>query len=84
MHDATGRRALARALLAGALLASTFHATLVAAQPTAAQQSAIRSACRGDFQANCAGVSPGGQAALACLQQNLPGCRPRASRRWAR
>jgi hypothetical protein len=39
-------------------------------QPTAAQQQAIRNACRGDFQANCSGVSPGGQAALACLQQN--------------
>lgn len=71
MHDATGRRALARALLSCAALAAVI-AVPAAAQPSAAQQSAIRSACRADFQANCAGVSPGGQAALACLQQNLP------------
>ena len=40
------------------------------AQPTQAQQSAIRSACRNDFQAVCSGVQPGGSAALQCLQQN--------------
>ena len=41
-----------------------------AQQPTSAQASAIRSACRADYQANCAGVPTGGEAALACLQQN--------------
>ena len=41
-----------------------------AQQPSSAQASAIRQACRADFQAHCAGVPTGGQAALACLQQN--------------
>jgi hypothetical protein len=53
-------------------------APAVAQQPTSAQASAIRSACRGDYQANCAGVPTGGMAALQCLQQNAaktsPGC----------
>ncbi len=43
----------------------------VAAQHvTDAQRSAIRSACRGDFTVQCAGVKPGGRDALACLQQH--------------
>lgn len=50
----------------GAVLA---HGT-AQAQPTQAQISAVRSSCRSDFMAQCSGVSPGGQAALACLQQN--------------
>lgn len=41
-----------------------------AQQPTAAQQNAIKQSCRSDFQAHCSGVSPGGSAALSCLQQN--------------
>jgi hypothetical protein len=49
------------------------------ATPTAAQQSAMRSACRSDFMSHCAGVSPGGKDALACLQRNVaalsPGCK---------
>ncbi|MGH8802925.1 MAG: hypothetical protein ACREX6_11600, partial [Casimicrobiaceae bacterium] len=49
-----------------------------AQQPTPAQQSAIKSTCRGDYQAVCAGVQPGGPAALQCLQENAgrvsPGC----------
>jgi hypothetical protein len=40
------------------------------AAPTAAQKSAVKSACRSDFMANCQGVTPGGAAALSCLQQN--------------
>ncbi|MFO1414446.1 MAG: hypothetical protein U1F10_11210 [Burkholderiales bacterium] len=71
MHDTTGRRAPTCALVLSTLLSALVAAPL-AAQPTAAQQSAIRASCRADFQANCAGVSPGGEAALACLQQNLP------------
>ena len=47
-------------------------------QPTPQQQQAIKQACRADYQANCAGVPTGGQAALSCLQQNAantsPGC----------
>jgi len=41
-----------------------------AQQPNAAQANAIRQACRGDYEAVCAGVPTGGQAALACLTQH--------------
>ncbi|TCS00934.1 MULTISPECIES: cysteine rich repeat-containing protein [unclassified Rhizobium] len=41
-----------------------------AAQPTEAQRSAVKSACRSDFMAQCSGVTPGGAAALSCLQQH--------------
>lgn len=41
-----------------------------AVQPTAAQRDAVKSACRSDFMAQCSGVSPGGAAALSCLQQH--------------
>ena len=47
-----------------------------AQQPSQAQVNAIRSACRGDFQAHCAGVQPGGSAALACLKKNVAGLSP--------
>ena len=47
-----------------------------AQQPSPAQASAIRSSCRGDYQAHCAGVPTGGQASLACLQQNMAGLSP--------
>ena len=71
MIDAKGRQA--RISVGGAsavvfLLMASVPA--VAQQPTSAQASAIRSACRGDYQANCAGVPTGGTAALQCLQQN--------------
>ncbi|TXR49834.1 hypothetical protein FVA77_07405 [Phyllobacterium endophyticum] len=58
-------------LLVKAMCMAGFLAgTAAAQQPTAAQQSAIKSACRSDFMAQCSGVSPGGQAALSCLQQH--------------
>jgi hypothetical protein len=38
-----------------------------AQQPTSEQRNAIRSACRSDFIANCAGVEPGGKEAFECL-----------------
>jgi hypothetical protein len=41
-----------------------------AQKPSSAQVSAIRSACRGDYQRNCAGVPTGGAAALSCLEKN--------------
>ncbi len=47
-----------------------------AQQPTSAQTNAVRQSCRTDFQTHCAGVSPGGQAALACLQQNAASLSP--------
>ena len=56
---------------AGLALALALLAAPVAAQqPTQAQANAIRQSCRADFQSRCSGVSPGGQAALTCLQQN--------------
>jgi hypothetical protein len=48
-------------------------------KPTPQQQSAIRAACRSDFISHCSGVTPGGAAALQCLQRNAAqlssGCR---------
>jgi hypothetical protein len=45
-------------------------ASPAAKKPSSAQVSAIRSACRSDYQQNCAGVPTGGAAALSCLQKN--------------
>jgi Cysteine rich repeat len=41
-----------------------------AKKPSSAQISAIRSACRSDYQRSCAGVPTGGAAALSCLENN--------------
>ena len=41
-----------------------------AKKPSSAQVSAIRSACRNDYQQHCAGVPTGGAAALSCLEKN--------------
>lgn len=50
---------------------ATKSATATAtAAPTDAQRAAVKSACRSDFMAQCSGVTPGGAAALSCLQQN--------------
>jgi hypothetical protein len=53
------------------------------AQISAEQQSALRANCRGDFMSKCAGVTPGGKAALECLQTNVaslsPGCKAAVS-----
>jgi len=67
-EDHLNIRASAFLLSAGLLLAIAGSA---GATPTAAQQSAIRSACPSDFRSYCSGVSPGGAAALQCLQKNL-------------
>ena len=40
-------------------------------QPSQTQIDTIRQACRTDYQAACAGVPPGGAAALSCLQKNV-------------
>ena len=58
----------------GALLAAALFATAAGAfaqAPTEAQKSAIRSACRSDFIAHCASVTPGGVEAYQCLQKNM-------------
>ena len=57
-------------LVATLCVAGFFADAATAQQPTAVQQSAIKSACRSDFMAQCSGVSPGGKAALTCLQQH--------------
>jgi hypothetical protein len=45
-------------------------AGLPAKKPSSAQIAAIRSACRSDYQQNCAGVPTGGAPALQCLEKN--------------
>jgi hypothetical protein len=45
-------------------------ASAPAKKPSRAQVAAIRSACRSDYQQNCAGVPTGGAAALSCLEKN--------------
>ena len=57
-----------------ALLAATLFATATSAfaqAPSEAQKSAIRSACRSDFMAHCASVTPGGVEAYQCLAKNM-------------
>ncbi|MEZ2146288.1 cysteine rich repeat-containing protein [Bradyrhizobium sp. DN5] len=57
-----------------ALLAAAFFATATSAfaqMPTEAQKGAIRSACRSDFMAHCASVTPGGVEAYQCLAKNM-------------
>src|SRR5258706_6700024 len=54
-----------------ALLALTVTGPASAQQPSQEQIGAIRSACRADYQARCAGVQPGGPEALACLKKNI-------------
>ena len=56
-------------LLAGFLIALPWS-PIAAQEPTQAERDAIRSACRSDFLAHCAGVQPGGKEALECLLQN--------------
>jgi hypothetical protein len=70
-----------RAAALWALIATVSFATAIPAfsqAPTDAQRSAIRSACRADYEAHCASVPPGGMASLQCLQKNMsslaPGC----------
>src|SRR6516225_9726630 len=58
-----------RALLASGIVVVT-TLTAFAQQPTSEQISAIRSSCRSDFMAHCAGVKPGTRDALECLKRN--------------
>ena len=63
----------------GLLTLTAAAAQLAAQQLTDAQRSAIRSACRGDYQQVCANVPTGTKESLQCLlqhsQQVSPGCR---------
>jgi hypothetical protein len=60
------------------MLAVLAGAPALGQQPSPEQVSAIRSSCRSDFMSRCAGVTPGGADALACLRKNVaqlsPGC----------
>lgn len=56
-------------LLAAALFAAA--ASAFAQAPTEAQKDAMRSACRSDFMAHCASVTPGGVEAYQCLNKNM-------------
>lgn len=56
--------------------ASKAAAGTPAQKPTDAQTAAIRSACRSDYQKNCASVPPGGEASLQCLQKSMPKLSP--------
>jgi hypothetical protein len=49
---------------------SSAPASSTAKKPSSAQVTAIRSACRNDYQKVCAGVPTGGAAALQCLETN--------------
>ncbi|MDO8979672.1 MAG: hypothetical protein Q7V17_10625 [Afipia sp.] len=51
-------------------------ASAPAQKPTDAQTAAMRSACRSDYQKNCASVPPGGEASLQCLQKSMPKLSP--------
>jgi hypothetical protein len=59
-----------------ALLVLVLAGPAAAQQPSQAQISAIRSACRADYQAHCSSVQPGGPAALACLKKNVAALSP--------
>ena len=78
MNDARRTAPRTMHLRMGALAAVILTAAPLAPaqQPSSAQANAIRQSCRADFQANCAGVPTGGQAALACLQQNAAKASP--------
>jgi len=66
----TLRRVAALLLLAAAVVL-TIAMPAASQQPTDEQRNAIRSACRSDYEANCASVPPGGAASLQCLQKNM-------------
>ena len=71
-------RRLSRVLI-GLLTLTGAVAPLAAQQLTDAQRSAIKSACRGDYQNVCASVPPGTKDSLQCLVQHRDqvssGCR---------
>ncbi|HMN86799.1 MAG TPA: hypothetical protein PKA74_12515 [Bauldia sp.] len=60
-----------RSLAAAFAVLIATAATGWAAEPTDAQKAAIKSECRADYIAHCAGVPPGGLPALQCLQTNM-------------
>ncbi|HAP13653.1 MAG TPA: hypothetical protein DCR50_22895, partial [Afipia sp.] len=69
MTDTLKRVAALWSLSVMIVLATAMSA--ISQQPTDEQRNAIRSACRSDYEANCASVPPGGAASLQCLQKNI-------------
>jgi hypothetical protein len=69
MINTLGRAATLWASIVTVIFAVT--TPIFAQAPTDAQRSAIRSACRSDYEAHCASVPPGGAASLQCLQKNM-------------
>src|SRR6516162_8709677 len=64
------RRTLALCpLLAAATLAMPMPA--LSQGPSEAQRAAVKAQCRSDYIAHCSDVTPGGAAALQCLQKNM-------------
>src|ERR1700690_4152417 len=64
---ATAKPAAAPPAASNPVPAPKTAASTRAKKPSSAQVSAIRSACRNDYQENCAGVPTVGAAALGCL-----------------
>jgi hypothetical protein len=61
-----------RHLVALSVAAAVTMATGAFAQgPSEAQRAAVKSACRSDYMAHCASVTPGGKEALECLAQHM-------------
>jgi hypothetical protein len=58
------------------VMASLAAQCAIAQQPTQAQINAVRQSCRSDYMAHCSSVPPGGEASLACLQQNAAQASP--------
>jgi Cysteine rich repeat len=68
----TSTNAFGRATQALLLIVATIGVVgeALAQQPSQAQVNAIRQSCRNDYMAHCSSVTPGGPAALQCLQQH--------------
>jgi hypothetical protein len=66
----TSRRA-ATILLSVAAAAFAMAQPAFSQGPTDAQRAAIKSQCRSDYIAHCSSITPGGAAALQCLQKNM-------------
>ena len=68
----TSTKLVLRATKITLLIAAAFGVAsdAFAQQPSQAQINAIRQSCRNDYMAHCSSVTPGGAAALHCLQQH--------------
>jgi hypothetical protein len=69
MFDTSRRVALILSSVAAAII--MIASSAFAQGPTDAQRAAIKSQCRSDYIAHCSSVTPGGAAALQCLQKNM-------------